>query len=72
MIKPRWPRGKYNGMKIEGFYISFKVHVFWWAWKPLFKWNFGEPFFQWLCFSFRARAEYHHEVKQFKSQGGGA
>jgi hypothetical protein len=58
-----WPRGKYNGRPIEGFLVSFSVHLLWWQWKPLLRWNFGEPYFIWLCFSWRAKAEYHERIE---------
>lgn len=54
----KWPRGKYNGRRIEGFKISFAVHVLTWYWKPAFNTKYGEPYFIWLCFTFRAYPEY--------------
>lgn len=49
----RWPKGKYNGQRIDGFKLSFHLHILWWNWKPVFKLNYGEPYFIWLCFSVR-------------------
>jgi len=57
-MKPRWPRGKYNGWRIEGFKISFAVHLLTWFFRPIVKWNYGEPFFIWLCFSIRGYREF--------------
>lgn len=54
----RWPRGKHNGQRIEGFELKFKVHLTWWNWKPLAMWNFGEPAIFWLCFTWRAYVAY--------------
>jgi hypothetical protein len=59
-----WPRGKYNGRRIEGFKFQFDMHLLWWNWKPRFRWNYGEPYFIWLCFTFRLRAYY--EERQYK------
>lgn len=47
----KWPRGKWNGRKIQGFKISFELHVLKWYWVPIFAHNWGEPLFRWLCFS---------------------
>lgn len=54
----RWPRGKYNGWRLDGFKVSFHVHLLWWRWRPIYGWNFGMPYFIWLCFSVRAEASY--------------
>lgn len=54
----RWPRGKYNGRRIEGFRVHFVLHVIDWYWKPLMQWNHGEPRFSWLCFTWMASAQY--------------
>jgi hypothetical protein len=54
----RWPRGKYNGRRIEGFRLHFVLHVLDWYWKPLLHWNHGEPRFSWLCFTWMACAQY--------------
>lgn len=54
----RWPRGKYNGRRIEGFRLLFKLHLLYWVWKPLAHWNYGEPRLTWLCFTLMAAAEY--------------
>ena len=56
----KWPRGKYNNLKIEGFRISFAVHVLRWHFKPIFNKNYGEPYFIWLCFTIRAYLEFAH------------
>jgi hypothetical protein len=65
MIK--WPRGKYNGCRIEGAKVCIAVHVLSWRLFPLVTWNFGEPVFIWLCFTVRAKCEYEYIV----IQGGG-
>lgn len=49
----RWPRGKYNGKRIDGFYVSLQLHLLYWQWRPLFQRNWGEPYFIWLCFTLR-------------------
>ena len=54
----KWPTGKFNGKKIDGFQVSFKLHLLWWNWKPLLSMNFGEPYFIWLCFTFRAQKSF--------------
>ena len=54
----RWPRGKYNGRRIEGFQLLLKLHLLWWRWKPLMHWNFGEPRFTWLCITIMASPKY--------------
>lgn len=54
----RWPRGRYNGKRIDGFSLRFDVHLLWWVWKPIAEYNHGEPFLLWLCFTIRARARY--------------
>lgn len=54
----KWPTGKYNGKRIDGFKVSLEVHLLWWNWKPVFSANFGEPYFIWLCFSIRARLNF--------------
>ena len=54
----RWPRGRYNGRRIEGFQISLSVHLLYWFFRPRCAMNFGEPYVMWLCFTLRAKAEY--------------
>jgi hypothetical protein len=58
-----WPRGKYNGMRIEGVKLTFAIHVLAWLWMPLLRWNFGEPVFIWLCFTVRGYVEYEYRVR---------
>lgn len=53
-----WPKGKYNGQRIDGFKVSVTVHLLYWAWRPLCRWSFGEPYLIWLCFTLRAKASY--------------
>jgi hypothetical protein len=53
-----WPKGRYNGMKIDGFMVSFKIHVLWWNWKPIINIKYGQPYFIWLCFSLRGELSY--------------
>jgi hypothetical protein len=50
-VKLRWPRGRYNGDRIDGLEARASVHLLWWRWFPILKWNFGAPYFHWLCFS---------------------
>ena len=54
----KWPRGKYNGRRIQGMRIAIAVHVREWRLRSIMRWNFGEPYFLWLCFTFRGYAEY--------------
>lgn len=54
----KWPRGKYNGKRIEGMKVSFSVRLLRWRWKPVYNWNFGEPYLIWLAFTFRFYATY--------------
>lgn len=54
----KWPRGKYNGRRIDGFRFSFSLHLLRWYWKPKMSWNFGEPYFIWFCFNLRVEANY--------------
>ena len=58
IMKPRWPRGKYNNQRIEGFGIKFQLRVFSWYWKPRIHWKYGEYYFLWLCFALRYETEY--------------
>lgn len=59
----KWPRGKYNGHKIQGFSFVFRLRVLRWVFIPKFDWNFGEPYFLWLCFQIRFETEYKYEHK---------
>lgn len=59
-MKPRWPRGKYNGRRITGLKISITWRTDFWDWIPVAKWNYGQPFFYWLGLNLRAEATYHH------------
>jgi len=54
----RWPRGRYNGRRIEGFRVHFTLHLLFWRFRPLMHWNHGEPRFTWLCFTWMAAPEY--------------
>jgi len=58
-----WPRGKYNGRRIEGFKFQFDMHLLWWNWIPRMRWNHGEPYLLVLCFTFRLRPYY--EERQY-------
>jgi hypothetical protein len=60
----QWPRGKYNGRRIEGFKLTFSIHILAWRWMPLLHWNFGEPVFIWLCFTVRVCAEYEFRAPE--------
>lgn len=53
-----WPRGRYNGRRIDGFSFNGQVHLLWWYWLPRFYWDFGQPHIHWLCFTMRARLSY--------------
>lgn len=53
-----WPKGKYNGRKIDGFSIAIHLHMLDWYWKPITRRNFGEPYFIWLCVTIRAKPSY--------------
>lgn len=55
-----WPRGKYNGRRIEGFKLSIAVHVLSWRFIPLVRWNMGEPVFIWLFLTVRGYCEYEY------------
>ena len=55
-----WPRGKYNGRRIEGFEINIAIHVLSWRLKSFFDWNFGQPVFIWLCFTLRLYCKYEY------------
>lgn len=50
----RWPRGRYNGRRIDGFQVTFHMHLLWVRWLPRLSWNYGEPYFLWLWFTLRA------------------
>lgn len=54
----RWPRGKYNGRRIQGIKVSLAVHILEWRWRPAVSLNFGEPYLIWLCFTVRFSCEY--------------
>lgn len=54
----KWPTGKYNGRRIEGFKVSLALHVLHWFWKPVFGYNFGQPYFIWLCITLRGEPNY--------------
>lgn len=55
----KWPRGRYNGQRIDGFQVSFRVHLLWWRWRPVIRWNYGEPYFIWLCVSLRGEMSFY-------------
>lgn len=45
----KWPRGKYNGLRIVGVSVKVQVDITDWAWIPIVEWrHFG--FVQVLCF----------------------
>ena len=54
----RWPRGRFNGKRIDGFGLQFRLHLRWWHWKPRASWNLGQPYLLWLCFTLRAEPSY--------------
>ena len=54
----RWPRGKYNGRRIDGFELQFSMHLLRFRWKPFIRWNFAQPVIIWLVFTIRAELEY--------------
>jgi hypothetical protein len=56
-----WPRGRYNGLRIDGGSIKVEIHLLWWEWWPNFSWNFGEPYAHWLCLTVRFAAHYGHK-----------
>lgn len=58
MAGMRWPRGRYNGRRIEGFRVHFTLHLLDWRIKPLLHWNHGEPRLSWLCFTWMAAPAY--------------
>ena len=45
----KWPRGKYNGLRIVGASIKLKVDITSWRWIPRPWGEFGGAFV-WLCF----------------------
>lgn len=51
----RWPRGRYNGLRIDGFEVTFRLHLLWCPWRPKASWNYGQPYFHWLWFTFRVQ-----------------
>lgn len=53
-----WPRGRYNGQRIEGLKLSLTLHVLDWRAFPLLRWNRGEPFLIWLCLTVRGACRY--------------
>jgi hypothetical protein len=61
-----WPRGKYNGMRIEGIKISLAIHILDFRLTPILHFNFGEPVFIWLCFTVRLYVEYEYRVRNDK------
>lgn len=58
----RWPRGRFNGRRIEGFDLTFQLHLLWWRWRPRIAWNFGQPYIIWLCFSLRGQLSFASEA----------
>lgn len=56
----KWPRGRYNGQRIEGFKVSFSLRVLSLREfiRPHIAWNFGEPCIIWLFFAIRAKLEF--------------
>lgn len=54
----KWPKGKYNGLRIDGFSISITLHLLWWVWAPIISMNFGEPYLVWLCISVRLKLNF--------------
>ena len=59
-LKLRWPRGRYNGDRIDGFKVSLRLHLLWWHWRPLFSWRLGTHCFIWLCFTVRHETSYEN------------
>jgi hypothetical protein len=51
------PKGKYNGMTIDGIEIKFKITLLDWRFVQC-KWNWGEPFIFFLCFKLRFGLHY--------------
>ena len=43
-MKIRWPRGRYNGDRIDGFKVSLRLHLSYWWWRPRIAWNHGAPY----------------------------
>ena len=53
-----WPRGRYNGKRIDGFEVKFQLHLLWWRFKPVIHLRHGRYYVIWLCFSIRGEASY--------------
>lgn len=58
-----WPRGKYNGMRIDGVKISIAIHLSYWRLMPIFHFNFGEPVFIWMCLTIRLYVNYEYRIR---------
>ena len=54
----RWPRGRWNGQRIQGAKIILSLHLLNWHWRPKASRNWGMPYVIWLCFTLRAEALY--------------
>ena len=54
----RWPRGKYNGRRIEGFKVSLHLHLLRWYLIPRWSVKNAEAYCLWLCWTVRAEASY--------------
>ena len=57
----KWPKGKYNGQRVEGFQITFVLHLLYWKWVPILYCKFGLFYTVWLCFTVRCQTEYERE-----------
>ena len=55
----KWPKGKYNGRKIDGFTVSLNVHLLSWCWMPVADKNHGQPYLIWLFITIRAEPNYN-------------
>jgi len=61
MIKLKWPRGKYNGKRIDGIKISLSIHLTYWNFMLRVKCLFGYIVLEFLCFTLRVSVEYDYK-----------
>lgn len=60
MMRFKWPRGKWNGLRIIGASFKIRATVDRWKWIPK-KWSHGGAL-EWLCFLIWIEWEYESRI----------
>ena len=61
MLKLKWPRGKYNGKRIDGIKISLSIHLTYWNFMPRVDYYLGLLRIEFLCVTVRVSVEYDYK-----------